>query len=271
MTLRSAGSTFVFALAFVPVLAALASQSRAEDDDRWPGLRADLFAQRPIAEKSGGLVLDAPVRADDAAIVPITVHIPAALGEVKTLTLIVEKNPAPLAATITFGPAAGTGERMVATRLRFDLYSNLRAVVETADGHLYMATKFVKAAGGCSAPALKDADEALAAIGRMQVKVLGAAQADPALKMGQVMVRHPNYNGMQMNQETGFYIPAKYVTEMDVMRGAERVFKLEAGISISADPNIRFTFAAAPDNQLAVTIKDSDGKVFTGQSQPSGS
>ena len=271
MTLRPAGSMIAFALAFLPVLAGLATQSRAEDDDRWPGLRADLFAQRPIAEETGGLVLDAPVRADDAAIVPITVHIPAALGEVKTLTLVVEKNPAPLAATFTFGPAAGSGERMIATRLRFDLYSNLRAIVETADGHLFMTTKFVKAAGGCSAPALKDADEALAALGRMQVKVLGAAESDPALKLGQVMVRHPNFSGMQMNQETGLYIPAKYVTDMDVMRGTDRVFKLEAGISISADPNIRFTFAAAPDSALAVTTKDSDGKVFSAQSQPSGS
>ena len=258
-------------IAVIMSLSATTTLAHAEDDDRWPVLRSELFAQRPINEDAPGLVLDAPIRADDAAIVPITVHIPASMGEVKSLKLIVEKNPAPLAATFTFGPAIGTGERMIATRLRFDLYSNLRAVVEAADGQLYMTTKFVKAAGGCSAPALKDADEALAALGRMQVKVLGAAESDPALKLGQVMVRHPNYNGMQMNPETGLFIPAKYVTDMDVMRGADRVFKLESSISISADPNLRFTFAAAPDTQLSVTTKDSDGKTFTGQSAPSGS
>ena len=258
-------------IAVICSLSAATNPARADDDDRWPGLRSELFAQRAINEDAPGLVLDAPIRADDAAIVPITVHIRASMGEIKSLKLIVDKNPAPLAATFTFGPAIGSGERMIATRLRFDLYSNLRAVVETADGQLFMTTKFVKAAGGCSAPALKDADEALAALGRMQVKSLGAAEADPALRMGQVMVRHPNYNGMQMNPETGLFIPAKYVTDMEVTRGADRVFKLESSISISADPNLRFTFASAPDTQLSVTTKDSDGKTFTGQSAPSGS
>jgi len=250
----------------------LTMAARAEDDDRWPALKSDLFANKPIIEDdANGPVLDAPYRADDAAVVPITIKIPAALGTPKSLTLVVEKNPAPVAATFTFGPAAGTGGLAISTRLRFDLYSNLRAVVETADGKLYMTTKFVKAAGGCSAPALKDADEAMAALGRVQAKVLAEQMDGAGLKMGQVMVRHPNYSGMQMNQETGLYIPARYVTDMDVTRSGERVFKLEAGISISADPNIRFTFASAPDNQIAVTIKDSDGKVFTGQSAPSGS
>lgn len=247
-----------------------AGLARAEDDDRWPLLKSDLFATKAITEDDArGPVLEAPYRADDAAIVPITVKIPAALGAPKSLTLIVEKNPAPIAATFTFGPAAG-GDITVATRLRFDLYSNLRAVVETSDGKLYMTTKFVKAAGGCSAPALKDADEAMANLGRTLVKVL-ADDPGPGLKLGQVMVRHPNYSGMQMNQTTGLYIPAHYVTDMEVTRGGERVFKLEAGISISADPNIRFTFASGADNQLAVSIKDSDGKEFKGQSVPSGS
>ena len=244
--------------------------AQAEDDDRWPMLKSDLFASKSITEEDArGPVLEAPYRADDAALVPITVRIPATLGTPKSLTLIVEKNPAPVAATFTFGPAAG-GDITIATRLRFDLYSNLRAVVETTDGKLYMTTKFVKAAGGCSAPALKDADEAMANLGRTQVKVL-ADNPGPGLKLGQVMVRHPNYSGLQMNQETGLYIPAHYVTDMEVTRGGERVFKLEAGISISADPNIRFTFASGADNQLAVSIKDSDGKEFKGQSAPSGS
>jgi len=268
-------SILTTAIHFISLLAAVLSMSigaRAEEEDRWPALRADLFAAKEITQEDArGPVLEAPYRADDAAVVPITVRIPASLGAPKSLTLIVEKNPAPVAATFTFGPAAGSGDFTVSTRLRFDLYSNLRAVVETADGKLYMTTKFVKAAGGCSAPALKDADEAMAALGKVQAKVLAEQVGSAGLKMGQVMVRHPNYSGMQMNQETGLYIPARYVTDMDVTRGGERVFKMEAGISISADPNIRFTFASASDNQIAVTVKDSDGKVFTGQSVPSGS
>lgn len=240
------------------------------EDDPWPALQSELFGSRTISAEVSGLELDAPYRAEDAALVPITVKMPASLGALRSLTIVVDKNPAPMAAAFTFGPAAGTGDRSISTRLRFDNYSNLRAVAEKADGSLVMVSKFVKAAGGCSAPALKDADEAMNNLGKSQVKFL-AAEAGGDMRSALVMVRHPNYSGMQMNQETGLFIPAKYVSQMEVSRGGERIFKLEAGISISADPNIRFTFANAANNQISVTTTDSDGKVFSAQSNPSGS
>ena len=121
------------------------------------------------------MVLEAPVRAEDAALVPITVRVPADVApSVKSLTLVIDKNPAPVVATFTFGDAAGTGERVISTRVRIDMYSNVRAVIEANDGQLHMTSRFVKAAGGCSAPALKDADDALAQLGRMQVKTFAA-------------------------------------------------------------------------------------------------
>ncbi len=258
--------------ATAPALSQVASAPSALDENNpWPALKADLFGDRTIIQTNDLVTLEAPGRAEDAAIVPVTVKIPASVGPIKSLTIVVDKNPAPIAATFTFGPAAGAGDRMISTRLRFDAYSDLRAIVETADGSLLMATRFVKAAGGCSAPNLKDADEALANLGRTQVRSLAAVDGAPENRIGLVMVRHPNYSGMQINQETGYYIPAKYVTAMDVSRGGVRVFKLDAGISLSADPNIRFTFANATDSQLAVSIGDSDGNVFTAQSAPSGS
>jgi sulfur-oxidizing protein SoxY len=257
------------------VAGAAGTPAHAADDDVWPTLRSELFGARPILEESPLLAVTAPYRADDAALVPVTITLPAAAGEVVKLTVVVEKNPAPMAAAFTFGPAAGTGERTIATRLRFDMYSNLRVVAERADGSLHMVTRFVKAAGGCSAPALKDADEALAQLGRTVVRDVAAAPdatdgATSATRTGQVMVRHPNYSGMQMNQLTGYFIPAKYVTEMKVARGGVRVFDLEAGISLSEDPNIRFTYAGAPGEALTVTTTDSDGRVFSAAAGPIG-
>jgi sulfur-oxidizing protein SoxY len=259
------------AILAISIAALLATSPARAEDDPWLALRSDLFAQRPISEDPGKFELEAPGRAEDAAIVPVTIKIPASMGTIKSLTIVVDKNPAPVAATFTFGPAAGSGDRMIETRLRFDAYSTLRAIAETADGSLFMTTRFVKAAGGCSAPSLKDADEAMANLGKLQVRSLAAVDTDPSSRIGHVMVRHPNYSGMQMNQETGYYIPAKYVTQMDVTRGGERVFRLDAGISLSADPNIRFTFASSTDNRIAVSASDSDGSVFSGQSVASGS
>jgi sulfur-oxidizing protein SoxY len=134
-----------------------------------------------------------------------------------------------------------------------------------------MATKFVKAAGGCSAPALKDTDAALADAGRMQVKMFEAAAAATPLREGQLMIKHPQYSGLQLNQATGFYIPANFIREIEVKRGADVVFKMTGGISISEDPNIRFSYATGGDETLEVTATDTNGKTFTGRSAPKGS
>lgn len=242
-----------------------------EEEDFWAAISKDIYGGREVVENASAVTLDAPYRAEDAALVPLTVKIPADVSaSVKKLTLIIDKNPAPVVAEFTFGPAAGTGERMLSTRVRVDMYSNIRAVVETADGKLFMATKFVKAAGGCSAPALKDTDAVLAEAGKMQIKTFDAATASGTLE-GQLMIRHPQYSGLQLNQATGYYIPAKFVRALDVMRGEDLVFHMEGGISLSENPNIRFSYAAGGDGTLEVTAEDTDGRKFIGRNGPKGS
>ena len=246
---------------------AFAGTPARADDDPWPDIHRDVFDNRPILEEDGAITLDAPYRAEDAAIVPLTMRIPERAGEVKSLTLVIDKNPAPIAATFHFGDAAGKGARTLTTRVRINTYSSVRAVVETADGKLHMATKYVKASGGCSAPAGKDVDEALANLGKMQIKTFDTYGAQtPGTREAQVMIRHPNFTGMQMDQVTRDYTPAKFVEELEVKRGDALVFRMEGGISISENPNFRFTFAPGSDDTLAVTAKDTDGNVFTATS-----
>ena len=70
----------------------------AEEIDPWPGIRKDVFEARQI-EESQALVLDAPYRAEDAGVVPISIKIPAEIAaSVKKLTLIIDKNPMPVVA-----------------------------------------------------------------------------------------------------------------------------------------------------------------------------
>lgn len=264
----SSGRT-VFALAAALFMALSFSGARAADDDPWPDIHRDVFDNRPILEEDGTITLEAPYRAEDAAIVPLTMRMPADVADkVKSLTLVIDKNPAPVAATFHFGEAAGSGERMLSTRVRIDMYSNVRAVIETEDGKLHMASKFVKASGGCSAPAAKDAEEALASMGKMQIRTFDKAKdSTPATREAQVMIRHPNFTGMQMDQLTREYTPAKFVQELEVKRGGELVFRMDGGISISENPNFRFSFAPATDETLEVIAKDTDGSVFKATSE----
>lgn len=257
-------------LAVVAALLPLGAGGVAADDDLWPSLQRDVFGSRPIVENDGIVQLDAPERAEDAAIVPITVRVsPSAKGQLKSMVLIIDKNPAPVAATFTFGPAAGEGggERRMSTRVRVDTYSYVHAVVETADGTLHMAKAFVKASGGCSAPAPKDADGDLADIGKTIVKSFDPALPATPLREAQIMIKHPNTNGMQMDPMSRGYIPARFIKDITVMRGNDLVFRAETGISITANPNFRFTYANTAENALDVTSVDTDDTKFTARSR----
>ena len=81
-----------------------------------------------------------------------------------------------MVAKFSFGPAAGTGgERSISTRVRINDFSHVRAILETEDGSLHMATKFVAAAGGCGAMQAKDPDSENVDLGKMLVKVFPPA------------------------------------------------------------------------------------------------
>lgn len=262
-------------LRFIPALAAVALAcaalpAQAAYEDIWPDLKSSVFGATEIADSDGVITLDAPVRAEDAALVPITIRMPAATAaKVKKVTIVVDKNPAPVAATFAFGTAAGPGERMLSTRIRVNRYTFVRAVAETEDGKLHMATKFVKAAGGCSAPFGKDYETALEGLGTTKVKSMPAAVA--GTHEAQVMIRHPSFTGMQIDPMTRVTPPARFVEDLEVKAGGETVFRMEGGITISEDPNFRFTYTPASDGLIEVSGKDTAGVEFSGKSSTDGS
>ena len=220
-------------------------------------MHKDIFGGREVLDAKDMISMDAPIRAEDAAVVPITIKMPASFAaNVKSLTLMVDQNPSPVVAAITYGAAAGTGDRMLSTRIRMDQYSDVRAIAETADGKLYMISKFVKASGGCSAPAAKDAEEAAKSLGKMQIKKFVSKEGDALTAEMQFMIKHPNTTGMQMDQLTGLYTPARYVNKIEVKSGADMIFTMEGGISVSEDPNFRFTHGGKAGDAIEVKAQD---------------
>jgi sulfur-oxidizing protein SoxY len=242
-------------------------------EDVWPTLKQQTFGDRTIAADDGMVVLEIPGTAEDAALVPLTVRVPPHVKQnLKSLTLFIDKNPDPKVATLHFGPAAGIGgERSFSTRVRIDDFSYVRAVLETEDGSLHMASKFVAAAGGCGAMQAKDPDAETVDLGKTLVKVFPPALERSPIWSAQVMIKHPNANGMQLDINTANVIPARFVKEMIVKRDGELVFKMEATFSISTNPNFRFTFGRGTDNNLDVSITDTDETRFAAKAGPSGS
>ena len=198
----------------------------------------------------GWVDIDAPARAQDAALVPITLTAGARQSKFKSLYLVVDENPSPVAAHIVFGPAAVP--HTLTLRVRVDQYTNLHAVAETTDGRLISTARFIKAAGGCSAPGSETPELALKAAGRMKLRLDqrdGATQAE-------LLIRHPNFNGMQMDQLTRFYTPARYINSIDVSYNGQRVFHLDADISMASDPAIGFGFKSDGEGTLSVKAVD---------------
>ena len=117
----------------------------------------------------------------------------------------------------------------------------------------------------------KDPDSETVDLGKMIVRTFPATVDYNPIWSGQVMIKHPNSNGMQLDINTAEFIPARFVKDMTVKRGGELVFRMQSTFSISTNPNFRFTFGKGGDNTLDVVITDTDGTVFAAQSAPSGS
>src|SRR4051794_35338316 len=74
--------------------------AKADDYERWDSVREIYFPGRAIEDGSDFLSLEAPYRAQDAALVPITIKaaLPADAGwSIKMLSLLIDGNPVPLA------------------------------------------------------------------------------------------------------------------------------------------------------------------------------
>ena len=229
-------------------------QARAADDSaqaaqRWKDLSKALFGGRTTVDQADWVSIDAPVRAMDAALVPITLSLSPG-KPIKGLYVVIDENPSPVAAHIVFGPAALKHE--LAMRVRVDQYTNIHVVAETPDGALISTQRFIKAAGGCSAPASATPELALKDAGRMKLRVHDEAGAVRA----ELLIRHPNFNGMQMDQVTRNYTPARYIDSVDIAFNGQPVMHMDTDISLASDPAIGFEFKSDGDGKLSVDIAD---------------
>lgn len=225
----------------------------------WDDLRADVTGDMPIADAGALFTVEAPTRAHDAATVPIVIRQTDAATPITAATVVIDENPAPVAAVLGFGPAMQPIDFEL--RVRVDQYSNVRVIAETPDG-LAMTGRFVKASGGCSAPASRDPAVALAGMGEMRLKLFGDTAQSTPRREAQIMIRHPNYSGLQRDQITQLFIPAHFIDRLEVRQGDELLFTVVGGISISENPVFRFSYSDNGAESLTIRATDTDGNVF---------
>jgi len=229
--------------------------------DTWSPLKQALFGDRPLQE--GMIQLEAPEVAGDAASVPVSIKVDAPQSAerfVKTLHLIVDRNPIPIAAVFHLTPDSGRAD--LSTRIRLQTYSHVRAIATMSDGALYMSAKLVKASGGCTAPVGQDDAEAKAKLGEMRLRTEGDITLNQPNR-AQLLVGHPQHNGLQRELSTGFSIPPDYITSIILSYGGKVFMKADTGFALSQNPSLHFYFVPREPGALAASITDTENRTFT--------
>lgn len=237
-------------------------------------IRPAIFHDRKIEESSSDKVLElkAPYRAEDATVVPVSIHteIPqTADSYIRRIYVYIDKNPVPLVGIFDFTPASGRAD--LALRVRVDDFSFIRAIAEMNTGELYMAKSFVRATGACSAPPPKSIDDSFAEMGRMKIKTIGDLKFNKP-NLVQVLIKHPNITGMQP-MKIGSHVlpPAHFIKSIKVDYEGTPIMDAQLTFSVSMDPSFRFFFVPKSSGTMTVQAVDTEDNHWTSTHDISGS
>lgn len=233
-----------------------------DSSPEWENLREKLFAGRHIETAMSQVQLIVPLRAAYGASVPVKIvsKIPQTPAlYVRRMTLLIDKNPSPVAAVIDLTPALGQAD--FETRLRVDEYSHIRVISELSNGELHTDSRYVKVSGGCSAPPNRDQ---LHNIGKTILRLPEGVHPN-APTPAEVQVVHPNDTGFELNQITLLYIPSHFIRSIRVTYSGRRLFDADLDFSISENPTFRFNFVPDGSGELQAEIVDSHDKRYVGK------
>ena len=225
-----------------------------DSSPEWEKLREKLFPGRSMESTASMVQLVVPLRAAYGASVPVRIvsKLPQSTAlYVKKITLLVDKNPSPVAAVLDLTPELGQAD--FETRLRVDEYSHIRVVSELSNGELHTDSRYVKVSGGCSAPPNRDQ---LHNIGKTILKMPEGIKVNAPTPVD-VQVVHPNDTGFEMNQISLLYIPAHFVRSIRVSYAGRPLFDAELDFSISENPAFRFNFVPGAGGELKAEVVDS--------------
>jgi sulfur-oxidizing protein SoxY len=240
----------------------LSLTAQAVDPDRWQNIQNAMFPDTEITEDANIITITTASRAEDAAIVPVNIRtwFPQTQNHYVTdIWLIIDQNPSPIAAHFMLTPESGQAD--IETRVRINEYTLIRAVARVSDGHYYQNVRFIKASGGCSAPATKDANQT--GLGRIKLQDLSSLPGRPVWIQAQI--RHPNDSGLAMDQLSRNYAPAHYVRQLAVKHADRQVLAADLDISISENPEFEFYVRPELANDITVEFTDNTEATWSAQ------
>ncbi len=237
-------------------------------DQAWEkNIRQQFFQDRKIIEgvEQNILKLKVPILAEDATVVPISVHTKIPQTNelyIKKIHIFVDKNPIPLVGAFEFTPDSGKAD--LAMRIRVDAHNYVRAIAELNTGELYMEKSFIKAKGACSAPPPPGSEESMKLLGKMRMRVVGDLVLGKPNLM-QLKIRHPNITGMApLKIGSRVRPPAHFVNAIEITYNGKLIVKASLTFSVSMDPALRFYFIPEKEGTMLVEGTDTKKNKFSG-------
>ena len=241
---------------------ACSGMAYAEPDPKLWGVMKEAFFEKREMQEVDFMRIEAPRRAESGAQVPVTYIIDNAAAKgvvIKKLYAFVDANPIPL--TATYHLTDNLGNFNLSTRIRFETDAFVRLVGETADGKLYLASREIRAAGGCGGTVDGDEAQIRASAGKIKLKV------DEPVKMGSATaatfnIKHPMRTGLQRELVSQGFVPAFYIKETKFTYNGKPVMTVDVGVGTAEDPYFKFDFVPDAPGKLEVTATDNEGKTF---------
>jgi sulfur-oxidizing protein SoxY len=249
-------------LAAMLVIISVSAYAEA-DPTLWPVMKEAFFEKRPMQDVDF-IKIEAPKRAESGAQVPVTYSINTAAAKAAGVKIVklyafVDANPIPLTATYHLTDALGDFE--LSTRIRFETDAFVRLVGEDANGKLYLASRPIRAAGGCGGVVSNDEEAVRAAAGKIRMKV-EAPKTFGTATSARVNIKHTMRTGLQRDLVSQGFLPAFYINKASFLYNGKPIMIVDVNVGTAEDPYFKFNFVPEKPGTFELVATDNEGKTF---------
>jgi len=202
--------------------------------------------------------IEVPILAEDATAVPVRVSVEHPMESdhyVKSIELVLDKDPVPYKGKFLFTPA--NGRAWVAFPMRSGAGGLVRATAECTRHGRFAATQELRVAeGGCTTGPDPVPRERL---GRPQVRVAAAIRPGEIVEV-RTRVDHNSYTGLVMRGgRIEREAPEFYLKQMLVYLDDQPISEFQMTSAVSPNPVIRFPLKGIRSGTLRVVFVNSEG------------
>ncbi len=240
-----------------------AEEFNRADPALWSVMKEAFFEKRPMKEVDF-IKVEAAKRAESGAQVPVTYSIDRAAEKAAGVKIVklysfVDANPIPL--TATFHLSDALGDFKLATRIRFETDAYVRLVGETADGKLFLASRVIRAAGGCGGVVANDEAAVRASAGKIRMKVTKPKKFGTPTT-AKVNIKHVMRTGLQRDLVSQGFLPAFYIKKATFTYNGKKIMDVDVNVGTAEDPYFKFDFIPEKPGKFELVATDNEGKTF---------